>query len=77
MKGYTINKKRLLQVRSQLQELQNTISFLQQKAKHQLLVGQEQEILNLLANYAKTFTLLEQYDKEKVPFVKKGKTSNF
>ena len=43
-------------------ELQETISFLQEKSKHELLSGQEQEILNLLANYSKTLTLLEQYD---------------
>ena len=30
----------------------------------ELLQGQETEILNLLANYSKTLTLLEQYDKE-------------
>ena len=35
--------------------------------------GQEQEILSLLSDYSKTLTLLEQYDKEKVPLVKRGK----
>ncbi len=51
VKGYTINEKRLLQTKNQLQELQSTISFLQEKSKHKLLAGQEQEILDLLANY--------------------------
>ncbi|MCL5408683.1 MAG: virulence RhuM family protein [Candidatus Omnitrophica bacterium] len=60
VKGYTINEKRLLQVQNQLKELQGAISFLQEKTKHELLAGQEQEILNLLANYSKTLTLLEQ-----------------
>jgi len=32
--GYTINEKRLLLAKNQLQELQGTISFLQEKAKH-------------------------------------------
>jgi death-on-curing family protein len=73
IKGYTINEKRLLQARNQLKELQNAISFLQEKAKHELLTGQEQEILNLLANYSKTLTLLEQYDKERVILIKKAK----
>jgi len=71
VKGYTINEKRLLQAKNQLQELQGTISFLQEKSKHELLTGQEQEILNLLANYSKTLTLLEQYDKEKLSLVRK------
>jgi hypothetical protein len=54
IKGYAINEKRLLQTQNQLKELQNAISFLQEKAKRELLVGQEQEIFNLLANYSKT-----------------------
>jgi len=73
IKGYTINEKRLLEKEEQLKQLQEAISFLQQKAKHPLLLGQEQEILNLLASYSKTLTLLEQYDKEKLSLVKKAK----
>jgi len=73
LRGYAINDKRLLQAHSQLQELQSAISFLQGKAKHELLSGQEQEILNLLANYSKTLTLLEQYDKEKLSLIRKVK----
>jgi len=73
VKGYTINEKRLLQAQSQFKELQNAIDFLQEKAKHELLAGQEQEILNLLANYSKTLKLLEQYDKGKISLAKKAK----
>jgi death-on-curing family protein len=73
IKGYTINEKRLLQAQNQLKELQSAISFLQEKSKHKLLAGQEQEILNLLANYSKTLTLLEQYDKEKLSLIKKAR----
>jgi len=74
VKGYTINEKRLLQAQNHVQELQSTILFLQEKSKHKLLAGQEQEILNLLANYSKTLTLLEQYDKEKLSLIKKTKS---
>jgi len=73
IKGYTINEKRLLQTQSHLKELQETISFLQDKSKNELLAGQEQEILNLLTNYSKTLSLLEQYDKEKLSLIKKTK----
>src|SRR3972149_28315 len=62
LKGYAINEKQLLSAKERLQQLQSAISFLQEKSKHELLSGQEQEILNLLANYSKTLTLLEQYD---------------
>ena len=72
-KGYVINEKRLLQAKNQFKELQGAISFLQEKSKHELLAGQEQEIFNLLANYSKTLTLLEQYDKEKLSLIKNTK----
>jgi death-on-curing family protein len=73
IKGYTINERHLLQTQGQLKELQGVISFLQNKAKNKLLTGQEQEILNLLADYSKTLTLLEQYDREKIGLAKKTK----
>lgn len=72
-KGYAINKKRLLQTQSQLNELKGAIDFLREKTKHKLLAGQEQEILNLLANYSRTLTILEQYDKEKLVLSRKTK----
>lgn len=53
--------------------MQTTVDFLRQKAKYELLSGQEQEILNLLSDYSKTLTLLEQYDKEKIITSNKGR----
>ena len=73
VKGYVVNEKMLLQADNKFKELQSAVDFLRQKSKHELLVGQEQEILNLLADYSKTLTLLEQYDKEKITLSKKGK----
>lgn len=73
IKGYAINQKRLLQVEEQLKDLQETISFLLEKSKDQLLIGQEQELLNLLSSYSKTLVLLEQYDKGKLALVGKAK----
>lgn len=73
VKGYTLNEKRLLQYQNSFQDLQETITLLQEKSKHELLAGQEQEILSLLSSYSKTLTLLEQYDKEKLKLTKKAK----
>ena len=73
VKGYTINEKRLLETQSRFKELQAAVDFLRHKSGHELLAGQEQEILNLLADYSKTLTLLLQYDNEKVPLQKNGK----
>lgn len=74
VKGYIINEKRLISTQEKFNELQEAISFLQEKSKHELLAGQGQEILSLLANYSRTLTLLEQYDKEKLVLAKKGKS---
>jgi death-on-curing family protein len=73
VRGYAINEKRLLEARGKFKELQTAIDLLQKKSGHELLAGQEQEILNLLSDYSKTLTLLEQYDKEKVPLAKAGR----
>jgi prophage maintenance system killer protein len=73
LKGYAVNEKYLLETKNKLNDFQGVITFLQEKSKHELLAGQEQEILSLLADYSKTLTLLEQYDKEKVSLLKTGK----
>jgi hypothetical protein len=65
IKDYTINEQRLLQTKNTLKNLQETIDLLQEKAKHEFLAGQEQEILRLISNYAKTLTLLKQHQKDK------------
>src|SRR3990172_2918267 len=59
LKGYALNQKQLLEAK--------------EKSKHELLTGQEHEILNLLAKYSKTLTLLEQYEKEKLVLAEKGR----
>jgi prophage maintenance system killer protein/DNA-binding CsgD family transcriptional regulator len=74
--GYSINKRRLLETQNKFYELQEAILFLQKQSKKELLIGQEKEILNLLADYSKTFSLLEQYDKRKLTD-KKGQKAKF
>lgn len=76
VKGYTINEKRLLEAREKFKELRTAISFLQEKSQKELLTGQTGEILNLLSIYAKTLTLLEEYDKRKLKETK-GKKAKF
>lgn len=60
VKGYTINEKRMLSAQNKFNELKNTISFLEEKSKHEILAGEEQEILSLLSDYSKTLSLLEK-----------------
>lgn len=63
VKGYALNEKRLLETKEKFAQLQNTVAFLQRKSKKELLVGQEKEILDLISAYAKTLTILDEYDK--------------
>jgi len=76
IQGYTINQRRLLETQSKFNELQNTIAFLKEKSNKKILKGQEKEILDLLGNYAKTLTILAEYDKGKVK-KSKGKEAKF
>jgi len=73
LKGYTVNQKRLLQERENFEKLQKTIAFLREKAHAKTLQGQESEILDLLGDYARTLTFLEQYDKSKLKVARAGK----
>lgn len=74
--GYTINKKRLIEAQNKFHELQEVVLFLEEQSKKELLKGQETEILNLLADYSKTLSLLEKYDKGKFG-EQKGKKTKF
>ncbi|MFA4831627.1 MAG: virulence protein RhuM/Fic/DOC family protein [Patescibacteria group bacterium] len=76
LKGYVVNGKRLLEANDKFNQLKETIAFLQKKSKAKMLAGQEQEIINLLADYSKTLTLLEKYDKNQLAGAK-GVKSKF
>ena len=76
LQGYTINERRLLETRSKFNELQSAILFLKEKSSKKTLEGQEKEILDLLGSYAKTLTILGQYDKRRVR-KPKGKEAKF
>lgn len=74
--GYAVNEKRLMEAQNKFNQLQETINFLQKKSKAKLLRGQEKGILNLLADYAKTLSLLGKYDKNKLK-AEKGRKAKF
>ncbi len=74
VKGYAVNEKRLLEAKEKFNELQTAISFLQDKSQKETLMDQSREILNLLSGYAKTLTLLSEYDSGKIRETKGGKT---
>ncbi|UMX48266.1 MAG: virulence protein RhuM/Fic/DOC family protein [Candidatus Nealsonbacteria bacterium DGGOD1a] len=76
IQGYMINEKRLSEVKEKFEQLSNTVAFLREKSKKELLIGEADKILNLLADYAKTLTILDEYDRGKIKQIK-GKRGEF
>ena len=66
VKGYAVNEKRLLEQTQKLKELQKTINLIQQKSQLPELKGQAEELLSLIQQYANSFTLLYQYDENRI-----------
>ncbi|MCF6331484.1 MAG: virulence protein RhuM/Fic/DOC family protein [Sulfurimonas sp.] len=69
--GYAINEKKLNTQKELLSNLKQTIFML--TSSHR---GDEKEILNLLNQYTKTLSLLEQYDKDSIDDFE-GSQSNY
>lgn len=74
LKGYSINKHRIIEAQNKLNDLQETIFYLQKQSKKKFLQGQEAEIIDLLANYSRTLSLLEQFDKKNLSTQKGERT---
>jgi death-on-curing family protein len=74
VQGYAINEKRLLEQTQKLKELQNTINYITGKSSHPELKGQTEELLSLIQQYANSFTLLYQYDENKITTYKTKKS---
>jgi len=62
LEGYALNQKQLLNAQNKLKEIQQTILFIKDKSTKNLLQGKANELLELIADYSRTFALLEQYD---------------
>ena len=73
IKGYVINQKRLKEQAKYFQELQQAIKFIKIKSKANLLSGQAPELIDLIDEFAQSFTLLNQYDQGKLRLHRFGK----
>jgi len=73
LKGYTLNEKRLRQQQERLREIQQTLLQFQQSVdKDDLTLQEAKGLLSLIAEYAKSFTLLSQFDTNEVDTVALG-----
>jgi len=73
VQGYAINKKRLLEQKQKLKELQQSINFIKSKSTLPELKGQTEELLSIIQQYSNSFTLLYQYDENKISVYKTKK----
>ena len=73
VKGYAINQKRLKEQAKYFQELQQVIKFIRAKSRVDLLAGKSPDLIDLIDEFAQSFTLLNQYDTGKLKFHRQGK----
>lgn len=73
LKGYTINRDRLLEQSKRLEELQQAIAFIKGKVHHPEVAGQTEELLSVIHDYAHSLTLLYQYDQGALEVSRKKK----
>lgn len=76
VKGYALNRKRLGEQKEKFLELQRAISFIKEKSDYPELETQAKELLNIVNDYAKSLTILYQYD-QKALALHKGKKPKF
>lgn len=63
LKGYVINQQRLKDKHNeQLKELQQTVKLFQNVIETQRARGYEKDLLNIITDYANTWTILNKYD---------------
>lgn len=67
LKGYAINKDRLTENKdAKVKELQSAVKLIQTAIQNNKLEGYEKEVLNIITDYASTWTMLYQYDEQKL-----------
>jgi len=66
VKGYVINKKRILQQKKIFEEFKNSIDFITSKSKFDQLKTETDSLLDLISNYTNSIYLLTKYDENKL-----------
>jgi prophage maintenance system killer protein len=61
-KGIVVNQQRLKENEKQLIEARKMLLFIGEKAKFEIMKGQERELLDLINEYAKSWKILEDFD---------------
>jgi prophage maintenance system killer protein len=73
VKGYAINDSLLIQERQKFTELRKVIDFINKKKDFELLDGRQKELIEIINEFAASFSILSQYDEGKIELVHKKK----
>jgi prophage maintenance system killer protein len=71
-KGYAINKQLLEEQNTKLKDIQNAIKFINDKKDSEILIGQSGELISLIQEFANSFSILHEYDEEKLKLNENG-----
>lgn len=68
IKGYTVNEQRLKALSTNLSELEQTVKAIQSAgSSEQLQLTEAKGLLEIISNYANSFILLNQFDRQSLP----------
>ncbi|HEX2531402.1 MAG TPA: virulence protein RhuM/Fic/DOC family protein [Burkholderiaceae bacterium] len=67
VQGYALNKQRLEVQQENIRQLERTLALFQQALIEQASLPEARGLVNVIAGYARTFVLLNQFDSERLP----------
>ena len=67
VQGYALNQQRLAQQQENIRQLERTLSLFQQNLIEQASLPEARGLVSVIAGYARTFVLLNQFDSERLP----------
>ena len=67
VQGYALNKQRLEAQQDNIRQLERTLTLFQQNLIEQASLPEARGLVSVIAGYARTFVLLNQFDSERLP----------
>ncbi len=67
VQGYALNTQRLKAQQEHINQLERTLTLFQQNLIEQASLPEVRRLVNVIAGYARTFVLLNQFDSEQLP----------
>ncbi|MEI8143715.1 MAG: virulence protein RhuM/Fic/DOC family protein [Candidatus Berkelbacteria bacterium] len=67
VQGYVLNERKFEAQKAKLAEIKKTLLLIGEKSEFETMKGHERELIDLIAEYAKSWKLLEGFDEEILP----------